>query len=171
VEPGREGRCSFSVMQRSFLALAIALTACTSDSETLRGARAGGLVPENPCSLVTTTDVEIATDSQVITSGLVPDEQQLRPQDPNPCQYETDGRHASIDIYVHPHGAADFARLQDRDPRNTESIQGVGDEAFAHGLAALYVRIDDGYFLLVTQHGAGWPGIRNLKDLALAALD
>lgn len=114
---------------------------------------------------------EKATNSTVVSSGLVPDKRLRLPTDSNPCEYVTEGRHGSIVVYVDTHGAAEFARQRDRDPVNTVAIEKVGDEAFVHALASLWVRVGDGYFVLGTQHGAGWPGVRDLQDLALAALD
>lgn len=145
----------------SFVLLA-GLVACGGSELTL---------PDDPCALVTVEEVEAAIESTVVKSGLVPDERLRRPQDSNPCEYVTDGKHTSITLYVYPHGAADFALYRDRDPPNTEAIAGLGDEAFTFGRASLYVRIGDGYFVLTTQHGAGLPGVRDLQRLARSALD
>jgi hypothetical protein len=167
------------------VAVAIVLAACGGDTPiTSRGgARAAVLVPEDPCGLVSVEDVEAATESTVVRNGLVPDERLFRPEEPellsetsaifltNPCEYVTVGRHASIVVYADPEGGSDFGRERDRDPINTDRIEGIGDEAFAQGLASLHVLVGDGCFVLVTQHGAGWPGIRDLKELAIAALD
>ena len=150
------------------LLLACGPEAAPSDDAGVSGA--SNLLAD-PCALVTVEEVESATASTVVSSGLVPDERLRFPEDPKPCEYVTDGQHEAISVYVHPHDASDFTRLRDEDPRNTDTIEGVGDDAYAHGLASLTVRVGDGYFVLVTQHGAGWAGIRDLKKLALAALD
>ena len=146
------------------LPLVLAVGACTSEAP---------ILPDDPCALVSPADVEAATDSTVTRSGPIPDwrKRLATDRDPNPCEYVTDGEHGSIAVYVDPHGAADFTRMRDKDPVNSEAIDGLGDEAFVFGLAVLYVRVAGGYFAMKTQHGAGWPGVRDLEDLARAALD
>ena len=163
--------------------MALVLTACASGAVHSEGAASvDPTLPSDPCSLVTVEEVEAATGSEVVRTGLVPDDRLHRPTDipgwgpprifrTNPCEFVTDGMHASITVYVDPDGAADFAAERDTDPVNTEPIEGIGDEAFAHALASLHVRAGDGYFVLSTQHGAGWEGIEDLQDLARAALD
>jgi hypothetical protein len=159
-------------MRRLPALLLIVLSACTGNpAQPIKDGASDGTLPNDPCALVTVKEVEGVTGSPVVRSSLVPDERQHRPEDPNPCEYVTDGKHASITVYVDPHGAADFARDRDRDPRNTVTIAGLGDEAFSLGLSALYVRVGDGYFWLASQHGAGWPGLRDLKELARTAIE
>jgi hypothetical protein len=170
-------------MRAGVLVVAFALASCGGGGPTTSngGASPEPSLPRDPCQLLTIEEVEAGTGSTVVRAGLVPDERLIRPQGgeefdlppiftANPCEYVTDGMHASIVIYVDPHGAPDFVDQRDRDPVNTETIDGVGDEAFAHGLASLHVRVGDGYFVLGTQHGAGWPGIRDLEQLARTAL-
>jgi hypothetical protein len=128
-------------------------------------------VPSDPCALLTVQEVEAVGGGPVIRTGLVPDERMHDPAGPNPCEYVTGGRHESILVFVEPHGAGAFDEWREGDQRNTVMIDGVGDEAFAHALASLYVRVGDTYFVLSTQHGAGRTGIRDLKRLALEALD
>jgi hypothetical protein len=156
----------------SILAILL-LAACTSNQTPPGhgGAWTRSPLPGDPCALLTVREVETVTGSQVLKSGLVPDDRKIVPAGPNPCEYVTDGRYASITVSVHPHGAQAFARLRDRDPRNTDRIEGVGDEAFALGLSALYVRVGGGYLWLATQHGAGWPAVRDLREIARAALN
>ena len=157
------------------LAFIVASSACTGDDSDaptpVRPPAAAGVVPRDPCALLTVQEVEAVTGTAVTRSGLVPDERMHDPAGPNPCEYVTGGRHESILVFVEPHGAGAFDEWQERDPQNTVAIDGVGDEAFAHALASLYVRVQDSYFMLSTQHGAGRPGIRDLKRLARAALD
>lgn len=162
------------------VSLAFALVGCAANATSV-GSPATGL-PDDPCGLVSVSDVEAATGSVVLRTGIIPDERLIeRLIDPppsgvpkvfqeNPCDYVTDGRHGSITVFVDPEGGEDFADERARDPRNTEDIDGVGDAAFAHGLASLHVRVGDGYFVLTTQHGAGWDGIADLEALALAAI-
>ena len=159
-------------MRCLFLALFFVLAACANDSAApMEGdAQAAFILPDDPCALVSVEEVEAATGSTVVRSGPVPDKLMHVPTAPNPCEYVTDGQHGSIVVSVHPDGAAEFTRQRDRDPVNTVAIEGVGDESFAHALASLSVRVGDGYFVLSTQLGAGWPGVRDLQDLALAAL-
>jgi hypothetical protein len=149
------------------------LGACTSHQAPPGhgGARTGSPLAGDPCALLTVREVETITGSQVLKSGLVPDDRKIVPAGPNPCEYLTDGRYASITVSVHPRGAKAFAQLRHRDPRNTYKIDGLGDEAFALGLSALYVRVGGGYLWLATQHGAGWPAVRDLRELARAALN
>jgi hypothetical protein len=153
-------------MRRLTFAACIMLTACTGGSET----PAPPLLPSDPCALLTIHDVESATGSRVIRSGLVPESKMIVPTDPKPCRYVTNGRDASIYVSVDPHGAATFARYRDRDPVNDLAIKGVGDEAFVQGLATLWVRVGGGYFAVSTQHGAGPSAVEPLKKLAEAAL-
>ena len=117
-------------------------------------------------------EVESVTGRTVTRTGLVPDERMHPPADgPNPCEYVVGGKHASIAVFVVPGGAAEFYRERQRDPVNTDAIEGVGDDAFASGLAVLNVLAEGQYVAFATQHGAGWDGIEDLKRLAHAALD
>jgi hypothetical protein len=144
------------------------VAACSGDASVLTNQ---AVLPEDPCALVTVKEVEAATGSTVVRSGLISDEQQRLPELQNPCEYVTDGRHGSILVSVDTDGALVFARVRGEDPINTEPIEGVGDEAFAHGRSSLLVRVGDGYFEIGTQHGAGWPGVLDLTELARAALE
>lgn len=128
-------------------------------------------MPSDPSTLLNVEEVEAVPGGPVTRTGIVPDERMHDPAGPNPCEYVTGGRHESILVFVEPHGGRAFDERRDRDPRNTVMIDGVGDEAFAHALVSLYVRVGDSYFMLSTQHGAGRTGIRDLKRLALEALD
>jgi hypothetical protein len=162
--------------------LVFALVACGGNQPGAGGGDASEIpsLPEDPCALVTVEEVEAATGETVVRVGLIPDERLIRARvekfdlpeifAANPCEYVTDGTHASIVVHVDPHGGPDFEDQRERDPVNTEAIEGVGDRAYAHGLASLHVRVDDGYFIVATQHGAGWPGIHDLEELARAAL-
>jgi hypothetical protein len=154
---------------RHILVIALlSAAACTGGGPNTEGQDA---LPTDPCTLVTVDDVEAATGNAVTGSGLVPDERQRLPELPNPCEYVTEGRHGSIVVSVNPDGAAMFDRLRERDPINSVPIDGVGDEAYAHGLSSLLVRVGGGYFEIGTQHGAGRAGVRDLIALARAALD
>jgi hypothetical protein len=148
------------------LALLATLAACTGGNAT---PTPPGL-PTDPCALLTVHDVESATGSRVLRSGLVPDEMMIVPDFPNPCQYVTDGKDGSIRISVDPHGAATFDQYRDRDPVNNLAVEGIGDEAFVNGLATLWVRVGDGYFQVSTQLNPGPSGVVTLKNLAFDAL-
>jgi hypothetical protein len=170
-------------MRGALVTAAFLLTACGGNQPTTDGDAASEItsLPREPCALVTVEEVETATGEAVVRVGLVPDERLIRPQGgeefdlppivtANPCEYVTDGPHASIVVYVDPQGATDFADQRERDPINTVIIDGVGDAAYVHGLASLHVRVGDGYFILASQHGVGEPGIHDLEEIARAAL-
>ena len=177
------GWCTRDGMRAGLVAAAFALAACGGNQAMTSGVDASHLqsLSQDPCALVTVEEVEAATGGTVVRAGLIPDERLIRPPDAeefdlpqiftaNPCEYVLDSMYASITVYVDPHGAGDFSDQRERDPINTETIEDVGDEAYAHGLASLHVRVGDGYFVLATQHGASWPAIHDLEELARAAL-
>lgn len=152
--------------RRVVAGLLLLLAACTGTEGLPGRAQQGVALPKDPCALVTVHEVEAATGSRVIRSGLVPKESMRIPGAPRPCDHVTDGRHASIGVVVFPDGAADFTEERDEDPRNTIRIAGIGDEAFATAMNAVYVRVDGGYFVLATQLGAGRAGVQDLRALA-----
>ena len=126
--------------------------------------------PKNSCELVTVSEVEAATHSAVIQSGLITDDQLMLPGASNPCQYETDDEHTSLDVLVRPDDVDDFIRVRDGDPANVVMLPGLGDEAFSTGLASVWVRVGSGHFVISSQHGAGREGVSELKALARLAL-
>jgi hypothetical protein len=150
---------------RLALALLIVTAACTGGNGTPTPIE----LTADPCGLLTISDVEAATGSTVTTTGVVPIDKLLGPELPT-CAYKTNGKDGSIRVSVDPHGAATFAQYRDRDPANNLAVEDIGDEAFVHGLATLWVRIGDGYFAVSTQLGAGQPGVKTLKQLALDAI-
>jgi hypothetical protein len=133
--------------------------------------RAPRRLPSDPCSVVTVDQVEAATHGNVLTSHLLPDTAMMRPSDPNPCEYVTDGLHGAISVNVAHNGVRDFLRIHGRDPRNTIDVGGIGDAAFIHGLSAIFVRLGNDYFAIGSQTGVGGPGSRDLERLAKAALE
>jgi hypothetical protein len=119
--------------------LVFALVACGGNQPGAGGGDASEIpsLPEDPCALVTVEEVEAATGETVVRVGLIPDERLIRARvekfdlpeifAANPCEYVTDGTHASIVVHVDPHGGPDFEDQRERDPVNTEAIEGVGD--------------------------------------------
>jgi hypothetical protein len=140
----------------------VTLAACTGGT----GTPTPPSLPTDPCALLSVKDVESTTGHPVVRSGLVPGGMKGGPNFPDPCMYVTHGEDGSITIWVDPQGAATFAQWRDRDPRNNVAIQGIGDEAFVHALATLWVRVGGGYFGISTQLGAGPAGVERLKELA-----
>jgi hypothetical protein len=126
-------------------------------------------LPSDPCALLTVHDVESATGAPVSRAEAVPVDNLMGPQFPT-CRYRTPrGPDGSISISVDPHGAATFAQYRDRDPNNL-AVDDIGDEALVHGVADLWVRVDDGFFTVSTQLNPGTSGVKTLKQLALDAL-
>lgn len=162
-------------MRRVVAMLALALFACQSQGtgEVPAGSNEADALPSDPCALVTVAEVEAATGSAVEGWRIVPDEEfhGRPPPLPNPCEYLMGGKHTSIHVWVVRGGAEDFDSQQERDPINSEVVDGIGDGAYTHGLGSLYVRVGDGFFFLVSQTGAGRRGVADLKELAVAALD
>jgi hypothetical protein len=105
----------------------------------------------------------------VSSAEPVPVDNLMGPQFPT-CRYHTGGKDRSISVSVDPDGAATFAQYRDRDPANNLAVENIGDEAFVHGLATLWVRVGDGFFTVTTQHDAGPSGVKTLKQLAADAL-
>jgi hypothetical protein len=126
--------------------------------------------PNNSCGLVTNSEVEAATHSKVTQSGLLTDAQLIFPAGPNPCQYKTNDEHTSLTVFVRPNDIDEFNRVRDRDPANVEVLPGLGDEAFSHAGADVWVRVGSGYFVISSQHGAGDEGVSELEALARLAL-
>ena len=56
-------------------------------------------------------------------------------------------------------------------PRNTDPIDRLGDEAFAGGMASVWVRVDEGFFVVGVQRNSGPAAVHDLRTLANAALD
>ncbi len=126
-------------------------------------------LPDDPCALLTSEQVAAATGSVVLSSSVIPDDRFIFPVEPNPCGYETDGPFAQVTVWV-GHGRQAFIDARDRDPRNTDPVRGIGDEAFVNGKASIWVLVGDGAFSIDTQHGAGDEGVAMLKTLAQDAL-
>lgn len=67
--------------------------------------------------------------------------------------------------------AVQLRRLRQQDPRNIDPVEGLGDEAFVHGMGSIHVRVGRGSFAISSQWGAGISGgVRDLIRLARAAL-
>lgn len=79
-------------MRSIFTGLIIVVAACGSPTALPTGAEP----PGDPCALLSVAEVERATGSVVLRSGLVPDERRVLPGGPDLCEYVTDGRHGSI---------------------------------------------------------------------------
>ncbi|MEO8292974.1 MAG: hypothetical protein ABI635_07510 [Actinomycetota bacterium] len=126
-------------------------------------------LPDDPCALLTREQVAAATGSAVLSAGVLPDERFMVPVDPNPCGYETDGRFGQVIVTVEQ-GRRAFIEARDRDPRNTQPLESIGDEAFVHGGADLWVLVGDGSFSIEAQHGAGDAAVSMLQTLARDAL-
>jgi len=147
------------------LILLVSITACTGGN----GTPTPPELPTDPCAYLTINDVESATGEQVSGAEGVPVDNMVGPQFPT-CMYKTGGRDGSIWVSVNPQGAETYAQVRDRDPANTLAVQNIGDEAFVYALAALWVRVGDGFFVVGTQHDAGASGVETLKALARDAI-
>ena len=109
-------------------------------------------------------------DVPVIKSRLVPEEAMILPGGPPLCDYVTRGRYSTVVVAVEPRNLAPFFRERDGDPRNTDPIAGLGDEAFASAKGSVWVRVGGGYFALGVQLDPGGGAIRDLRELASIAL-
>ena len=156
------------------LIIVVALVSCTGETLTRDNVTTGAALSPDPCELLSSTDVELATGAQVQGRGPVPEERMISSGGPPLCEYVVPGRHDTIVVAVDPNGADEFVRLRDRDPLNTNLLHGLGDEAYSQAMVSVSVRVGEGYFVLGTQHGAGEEGVgdlRTLAELALQGLD
>ena len=147
----------------AFVAL-VCLGACTSgDPADTR------LLPADPCALLSDQDIEAAMRASVIRSEPVPPEQMIVPGS-SLCEYQVSGQYGTVVVAVEPEEIEGFVTVRDRDPANNESIDNLGDEAFASGRVSVWVRVDDGFFVVGVQKDPGTPAIHDIKKLAEVAL-
>ncbi len=169
-QPTRVRRVAISVAALALAAAAFVFLASTFRAGPVNDQRVVvRSLPDDPCALLTREQVAAATGSAVLSSGVIPDERFIFPVEPNPCGYETDGRFAEVIVWV-GYGRQAFIDARDRDPRNTRPVEGIGDEAFEHGKATLWVLVGNGAFSIGTQHGAGDGAVAVLETLARDAL-
>ncbi len=106
----------------------------------------------------------------VIRSEPVPPEQMIVPG-ASICDYQTRGPYGTVVVAVEPEEMEGFVTVRDRDPRNNESIDNLGDEAFASGRVSVWVRVDEGYFVVGVRRNPGASAVRDLQRLAEVALE
>lgn len=152
------------------MVLLFALCACTG-SETTSDSTQPPQLPKDPCGVVSESDVARAMGVAVKGSAPVPAKRMRVPGGPRLCEYEMDGRYLTVVVAVEPSNASAFARVRDRDPRNNDPIQALGEEAFSSGLGSVWVRAGAGYFVVGVQRRPGREAVRDLRQLAAAGLD
>jgi hypothetical protein len=127
-------------------------------------------LPADPCALLSDQDVEATMGAPVIRSEPVPPEQMIVPG-ASICDYQTRGPYGTVVVAVEPEEMEGFVTVRDRDPRNNESIDNLGDEAFASGRVSVWVRVDEGYFVVGVQRNPGASAVGDLQRLAEVALE
>ena len=103
---------------------------------------------EDPCGVVTSEEMAEATggragrtrEAQGHSSELL-------------CSYPVGPPYSTVTVHVETDvSEAEFRRRMERDPINTERLQGVGDLAFTHGLVAVSVWEDGRAVSASVQH-------------------
>ncbi|MGE5225927.1 MAG: hypothetical protein ACM3OO_03530 [Planctomycetaceae bacterium] len=128
-------------------------------------------IPSDPCALLTPAQIAAATNGGVMSYTIATDAMLKTPSTdvPNPCVYRTDTDLGAVVVQTYPGSTQVFATERDRDPRNTVSVDGFGDEAFVTGKGSLWVRIGGGSFSIGIQHGGTDRSVAVLEALATQA--
>lgn len=93
------------------------------------------------------------------------------PDGPVVCVYKIPGPYGSVVVSVEPDGTDRFTTALNENPRDADTIDRLGDEAFAGGMASVWVRVDEGFFVVGVQRNPGPDAVQDLRTLAGAALD
>ncbi len=122
------------------IVLMLIATACQSTSETPEPRAV--VNPHDPCALLSPAQVEDALGSDVRSERL--GESRPGPEGVVPlCLYETGPPFSTLALHVEqPVSRSEFDREIDRDPRNTETLDGIGDAAFIHAGVSILVLQD-----------------------------
>lgn len=105
--------------------------------------------PEDPCALLSPEEIERAIGTNV--SG----EREVGSRDhvTRICIYDTTKPWSSVGVSLEDEVTAEaFNQEMDRDPRNTEKVEGIGDGAFIHGCAGITLLVEDTQVSLGVQH-------------------
>jgi hypothetical protein len=92
--------------------------------------------PENPCDLLSPTQVQNAVDSEVRS------EEEVDSHDPTTriCSYKTDQPWSSVGVSLKTEvSRVQFDKEMRRDSINTEPVEDIGEGAFIHGCASITV--------------------------------
>ena len=126
-------------------------------------------LPADPCALLSDRDIEATIGASVIRSDPVSPEQVIIPGSAR-CEYQVRGQYGTVVVAVEPEEIEGFVTVRDRDPANNESIENLGDEAFASGRVSVWVRVDEGFFVVGVQKNPGSRAVEDLRELAEVAL-
>lgn len=142
------------------------------------------VLPEDPCALVRRADVAAAVDAEVTEVKREPSIDQiveaqerggdaadvpLREQ--RLCSYTTTSGFGAITVFV-PAPSADGAALFESRRSDTESAQGIGDDAYFSG-AGLSILVNGQMFSLQVQNPVGRdirPALRELAERTVSGL-
>lgn len=105
--------------------------------------------PEDPCAFLSLAQVESAIGTNVSEKREVPS----RDLETRICTYETSEPWSSVGVSMKTEVTPeDFQDLMKRDPRNSDTVEGIGEGAFIHGCSGINVHVDDLVVSLGVQH-------------------
>jgi hypothetical protein len=124
-------------------------------------------LPDNPCDLLTSEQVAVATGLEVTEARHLPSIRKIvqaqniggEPEPGTICSYETRSEFGAVTVVVPPHADRSAASYwQDRErafstfPMSARMISGVGEDAWLGGGTGLHVLTRQGeYFMVGTQ--------------------